>query len=170
MLFLHLSVYGDEYGWKGAGKADMKQSMFIVSAYEISRGHRKHIYSMANMPNIIYPSHLLNEYTMSDILRLMTPDLQKLSTGVEYVIGDYSYLVFGYVWTLLGDYPFLREIGGMKLSPTSHRPCTHCTVCQVHSNELLEVAIGEVAPAKHVPGFFIYLSTLNVDEDGVAKT
>lgn len=89
---------------------------------------------------------------MSDILGLMTPDLQKLSAGVEYVLGNNSFLVFGYVWTLLGDYPFRREIGGMKLSPTSHRPCT---VCKVHSNELLEVAMGEVIPDKHEPRFFI---------------
>ena len=115
---------------------------------------KSRINSVANIPCILYPTHIKNEYPMSQILDLLSHDLDILSKGIEIIIVDNVFLVFAYVWTLLGDYPFRREIAGFKVSPTSRKPCT---VCQVAYNQYHGVGVGNIhATCTILPPFKLY--------------
>ncbi|KAI8834513.1 hypothetical protein BC829DRAFT_448395 [Chytridium lagenaria] len=127
-LFLHLYFYNDEFGWKGLGKQDLKHLVFMVTAGEMGREFRGRPKSLAVLPIMLCKSKSRDFAGSDALLELFTPDLQELSTGKLFEIEGIKYLVFAYVWIIVGDIPARKEICGLSPSVHAQQPCHLCTM------------------------------------------
>ena len=159
-LFLHLGFYNDDFGWMGSGQKERKQTVLIITCYEISRGTRGRPKSLACFPISIFPTKLTYNLGPDKILELFTVDITALISGIEFVFRGQSFLVIGILWMILGDVPARKEIVGMSKSSINSR-CCH--VCEVELDQFVHVTSANEVPTEKLrcPSFFAGLLQQN---------
>ena len=133
IVFIHIMLHNDEYGWMGTAKKERKQTAFSISAGEFSRFTRKETRGFSNFCVLLSNSNVLEqEGGWNNLLSLFTEDLIELSRGVLINGSDGSRcLVFAYVTHIVGDIPARKRVIGLNKTVNCDLPCHFCEVKKV---------------------------------------
>lgn len=127
VVFLHLGIHIDEYGWKGTAKNELKQTVMNLVSLETARGLRASPKSLAVLPILLTPSAAIKQNSLDKFLQLYSHELEQFSKGITMTIAGTDYLVFAFIWTCIGDLPARKEMVGLSKSVVVSSPCPSCT-------------------------------------------
>lgn len=89
ILFFHILLYNDEYGFTGCGKTTQKQTILTISCGEWSKNIRSDYEGFFNFPIALIPFGV----GLNNILTHFTEDFLSLRNGVVVSVQEFQYLI-----------------------------------------------------------------------------
>ncbi|ORY32066.1 hypothetical protein BCR33DRAFT_856690 [Rhizoclosmatium globosum] len=125
--FLHLSMYQDDFGWMGTVNTKRGQTVFCLTAMEIERGIRAKTNGLGVLAIMLTKSAIVKgKGGMNLLLGCYADELEEFIKGIEFTIGNETFLVFAVIYLYTGDIPARNRILGRTIAVNQRFACHTC--------------------------------------------
>ncbi|KAJ3244066.1 hypothetical protein HDU77_010074 [Chytriomyces hyalinus] len=124
VLFVHMSMWQDDFGWMGTVSEKKGQTLIVVSAG--NRGIRSSPTGLANIPVMLTSSAVVKTGGINAMCGIFSEELQELSRGFQVNVKGIKYLLFPFISSIIGDSPARFRALGLKTSVRNSVPCGQC--------------------------------------------
>ncbi len=104
IVFIHLMLYNDDFGWLGNGKAQRKQTNVLLTPIQLVAKARQNEKDIGSIVLMLAPTNALNHFGFDVLLKLHTMDIRNLAFGEFFEISGKRYLVFAFVPFINGTF------------------------------------------------------------------